>query len=61
MTDRPVEPPLELELAEMYQKASEYDDPKVYRLLDVIVASRWRAHDKAAASRIVQLLDDGAA
>jgi hypothetical protein len=61
MTDRPVEPPLSDELPEMYQKASEYDDPKVYRLLDVIVAHRRRAHYKAAASRIVRMLDDGAA
>lgn len=60
MSDSIEEPPLSDELPEMYQKASEYDDPKVYRLLDVIVANRRRAVQRRA-SEIVRMLDDGAA
>ena len=54
-----VEPPLSDEMPEMYQKASECDDPTVYRLLDVIVANRRRQAKRASA--IVRMLDDGAA
>ena len=59
MSDR--EPPVTDELPEMIQRASECDDPHVFRILDAIIESRRRAHYKAAASRIVQTLDDGAA
>ena len=45
MTDRPVEPPLSDELPEMIQRASEVDDPTVYRLCDVILRHRKRMAD----------------
>jgi hypothetical protein len=54
------EPPLTDELPEMIQRAAECDDPTVFRILDVIIEARKRAHAKRA-SEIVRMLDDGAA
>lgn len=39
---KPVEPPVTDELPEMIQRASEIDDPTVYRLCDVILRHRTR-------------------
>lgn len=39
-----VEPPLSDELPEMIQRASELDDPTVFRLCDVLIAARKRRH-----------------
>lgn len=49
------EPPVELELAELIQSASEVDDPTVYRILDVMIAKQRRERERA--SEIVKLLD----
>lgn len=47
MTERPAEPPMTDELPEMIQRASEVDDPHVFRILDAIIAHRKRqAKDK---------------
>jgi hypothetical protein len=59
MTDRPVEPPLGIELPEMIQAASEIDDPMVYRIIDIQIAKQKALQQRA--SEIVQMLDDGAA
>lgn len=40
--ERPVEPPMTDELPEMIQRASEIDDPTIYRLCDVIIRNRRR-------------------
>lgn len=55
------EPPVTDELPEMIQRASECDDPTVFRILDAIIEARKRAHTKIRASAIVRMLDDGAA
>lgn len=55
------EPPETDELPEMIQRASECDDPTVFKILDAIIEARRRAHYKDRASAIVKLLDDGAA
>lgn len=38
----PVEPPLTDELPEMIQRASELNDPTVFRLCDVVIRHRQR-------------------
>jgi hypothetical protein len=59
VSDRPVEPPLSDELPEMIQRASECNDPHVFKILDAIIAQRIRRAKRASA--IVRMLDDGAA
>lgn len=55
------EPPESDELPEMIAAAAEIDDPMVFRILDIQIAKRKREHEKARASAIVRMLDDGAA